>query len=753
MVPALIATKTRLPPLPRAHVARARLRLRLDAGLQGRLILVSAPAGFGKTTLVAEWAAQCRQSCLVSWVHLDESDNEPTRFVSYLVAALQSHRPDLGEATLTGLHATPPAPMEAALTSLVNEIDSLEQKLILILDDYHYITSQPVHAVVGFLIEHLPSQACLVITTRSDPPLPLHSLRARGQVTEIRAADLRFSSHETRSFLEGILPHELSTTELTTLDSRLEGWIAGLQMAALSMRGSADIHGFIENFSSSHRFILDYLTEEIYNQQPSHIQKFLLQTSILERLSGPLCEAILSREFTSPEELEKLLPAQLTLEYLEQANLFLLPLDNERQWYRYHRLFAGLLQQRLRQTWPGEIPGMLKRASAWCAADGYIDEALEYAISAHDLPAAAHLVESHALDLLKRGALSTLSIWLNKLPPESILERPWLCVFSSWLLLLTGKVENVGRYLACAEQGQLAQREVGDLNGHIAAIRAYTLALQGEADRAMALADKALDQLPEDELTVRSVVFYVSGGIKILRKDIPGAIESMIQAGQTGERAGNIHLAVPALSAAGNLLLGLGELSEAERIYARALNLGTGRSGRPLPIAANVYSGLAGLHLRRNDLKSAREFAANGVELARQWGNMDSLAGNFLALAQVAHLEGNTAERQASLEQAKALAATYQLTPGTRERIANLEALVESKPAGGFVPGGLVEPLSERELEVLKLMAEGRSNQEIATELIIALGTVKAHTSSIYGKLGVHGRTQAVIKAGELGLL
>lgn len=753
MAPALISTKIHPPPLPRTHIERERLRLRLEAGKQGKLILVSAPAGFGKTTLVAEWADHCSQSCLVSWVHLDESDNEPIRFVSYIIAALQAHQTGLGEAALAGLQATPPAPMEAALTALVNEIDSLGRELILILDDYHFIDSHHIHAAVGFFVEHLPAQACLVIATRSDPPLPIHRLRAQGQLTEIRAADLRFSSQETRRFLEGILPQALSTGDLSALESRTEGWIAGLQMAALSMRGSDDIHEFIATFSGSHRYIIDYLTEEIYNQQPPPIQKFLLQTSFLDRLSGPLCEAVLGTGTSAQGEQDGLPPAQETLEYLERTNLFLLPLDDERHWYRYHRLFASLLQQRLRQTWPGEMPGLLTRAYTWCAANGLIDEALKYALSANDLPAAADLVENNALDVLKKGALSGLSGWLSKLPNETILERPWLSVYMSWVLLLTGNLENLERFLLAAEGGEHIPQNTGYLRGHLIAIRAYAVAMQGEADRAFTLAQKALEQLPEDELTVRSVVLFVLGGIHLMRKDFPGAIERMQEAGQIGERAGNVHVAVPALSAAGNLLLSLGELSEAGRIFERALKLSTGRSGRPLPIAANVYAGLAELNLRRRDLENARQFAGTGVELAEQWGNMDSLASNLLALAHVAHLEGNAAEVQASLEQAKDLAARVQLTPSTSERITNFEALIQSKPAGGLVPEGLVEPLSERELEVLKLIAEGRSNSEIADELIIALGTVKAHTSSIYGKLGVQGRTQAVIKAGELGLL
>ena len=498
---------------------------------------------------------------------------------------------------------------------------------------------------------------------------------------------------------------------------------------------------------------MDYLTEEIFNQQPLELQKFLLQTSILERLSGPLCDAVVGAGFSVQLEQGNLTPSQRILEYLEHANLFLLPIDDERRWYRYHQLFTSLLRQRLRQTWPDEMPAYHQRACTWYAANDHTDEAFRHALSANDLQAAAQLVESQALDYLKTGALATLLGWLEQLPEETILGRPWLSVFFSWALLLTGRLENLEGYLAAAEQGQASLEDRDNLCGHIAAIRAYGAMLQGEVEHGFVLAQQALDLLPEDDLTVRCVVAFVLGGANFMRADVPGAIEAMKEAGRIGERAGNIHLAVSALSSAGGLLLEGGNLSEAQHTYDQALKLGTGSNGRPLPIAANVYTGLAQLHLARNDLENARQFARTALELAEQWGNMDSLAGSYLALAHIARLEGNPAEAQLALDEAKRIAANHSLTPGFEGRLAAYEAL--SSPGrperGGY--GALIEQLSERELEVLRLMAEGCSNREIAAELIIALGTVKAHTSSIYRKLDTRGRTQAVIRAQELGLL
>jgi LuxR family maltose regulon positive regulatory protein len=753
MATPILTTKLHIPSPPQALVPRERLISRLDAGVEGRFILVSAPAGFGKTSLLAEWAQRQRQDGLVSWVHLDEHDNEPARFLSYLIAALQVHHENLGEGALAGLGSIPPPPQEAVLTSLVNEIAAQDDKLILILDDYHLIEHPSIHKAVGFLLDHLPPQICLVIATRADPPLRIHRLRARGQMIEIRAADLRFSSAETRRFLEKIINVRFPDEDITALDGRIEGWIAGLQMLALSIQDRKDAHEFIESFTGSHRFVVDFLTEEIFNQQPPHIQRFLLRTSLLERLSGPLCDAVLDMEIDAAgrEKIDQ--PSQQLLEQLEHANLFLLPLDEERQWYRYHRLFAGVLQQRLRQTDSEIIPELLGRASAWHAGKGTSEEAYQYALAGGDFQAAAQLVEEHALDKLKRGSISTLLDQLNRLPEELVLQNPWLSVYQSWGLLLTGNFENLERFLKVAEAAVDKTQKTDDIRGHITAIRAYAAGIRGEVEEAIILATEALDLLPHSNLTVRSVVTFVLGGINLVRGDIPGAILAMKEAGRTGERAGNIHLAVAALNAAGDLMLSQRNSAEAEEIYGRALKLGTGRSGRPLPIAAGVYSGLAEIYLGRNDLIKARHFAEVGVDLANQWGNPENLVSCYLTLAQVSYREGETAQAQVALSEAKRLAATHTLSPGTEDRILAYETLIRKGSSKHLDQVFLVEPLTERELEVLGLLAEGRSNPEIATELIVALGTVKAHTSTIYRKLDVRGRTEAVIKARELGLL
>ncbi len=753
----IISTKLHIPRQPAYLVPREYLVNKLEAGRQGKLILVSAPAGFGKTSLIAEWAQRCTDECLVSWVHLDQNDNDLNRFLSYIIAALQSHQQEIGEAALFGMGSTPPAPNENILTSLVNDLDSLDGDLILILDDYHRVNIPEIHDGVSFLIEHLPAHVVIVLATRADPPLALHKLRAQGELTEIRAVDLRFSLKDTEALFESALNRKIDDQDIKALDKRVEGWVAGLQMVALSMQNREDTHEFVESFSGSHRFIMDYLSEEIFNNQPKQIQEFLLLTSVLDRLCGPLCDAILIdgiRETGSQgdayplEEHGGISQSKDLLEELERSNLFLQPLDDEKRWYRYHHLFAELLQQRLRQTWPEKIPGLLARAARWFAEEQFYDEAFNYALASDNFDFAADLIESEALGLLKSGALTTLMAGLKRLPDGSILVRPWLCVYYGWVLLLTGDFSEIPRYLHAAEGHQEDLPDLKDIQGHIAAIRSYASLLGGDMQVGYDQARKAQALLPEEDLTARSVVAFVLGGVKVMQQDISGAIEAMQAAGEMGERAGNIHLAVPAWSAVGYLLISQGKLTAAEAAYDRAMKLATGKGGRPLPIAANVYSGLAQLYLARNDLVNARQAAEQGIELADRWGNMDSLAGNYLSLAQINQLEGQASEAQQALEQVKQIAATHTLTPGIEERLAAIEA--QEKDGG---QGMLVEPITERELEVLRLMAEGHSNLEIAEQLVVALGTVKAHTSSIYRKLDVRSRTEAVIKASELGLL
>src|SRR5215204_4644464 len=383
----ILTTKLYVPP-PRPHaVLRPRLTGRLNEGLPRKLTLISAPAGFGKTTLLGEWVAGCER--LAAWLSLDEVDSDPTRFLAYLVAALQTIAPNIAEGVLGALQSPQPPPTESILTVLLNEVTTVEDEIVLVLDDYHLIDATAVDDALTFLLEHLPPRMHLVIATREDPNLPLARLRVRGQLGELRAADLRFTPSEAAEFLEGVMGLSLSAEDIAALEDRTEGWIAGLQLAALSMRGREDVAGFIRAFAGDNRYVVDYLVEEVLQRQPERVRSFLLQTSILERLSGPLCDVVTGQD-----------GGKARLAALERGNFFVVPLDDQRHWYRYHHLFADVLRAHLRDEHPDRVPDLHRRASAWYEQHGEPSEAIRHALAAEEFERAASLVELAALEML-----------------------------------------------------------------------------------------------------------------------------------------------------------------------------------------------------------------------------------------------------------------------------------------------------------------------------------------------------------------
>jgi LuxR family transcriptional regulator, maltose regulon positive regulatory protein len=443
----ILATKLYIaPPRPKI-VLRSRLTERLNEGLASgrKLTLISASAGFGKTTLVSEWIADCGRP--VAWLSLDDGDNDPTRFLTYLVAALQMLTVNIGAGVLAVLQSPQPPPIESILTALINEITSIPDNFIFVLDDYHIIDSKPIDNALAFLLEHLPVQMHLVITTREDPDLPLARLRARGQLTELRAVDLRFIPAEAAEFLNQMMGLNLSTEDIAALETRTEGWIAGLQLAALALQGShsmqdhPDTSRFIQSFTGSHRFVLDYLVEEVLQRQPEHIRSFLLQTSILDRLSGPLCDAVTVQAISSG-----------ILETLERGNLFIVPLDDQRQWYRYHHIFAEVLQARALEEHPCQIPLLHNRASVWYEQNNLPAEAIRHALAARDFERAAGLIEKTypAMDASFQSA-AWLG-WVRKLPDEIVRARPVLSVDYAWALRDSGEFEASMPWLEEAEQ-------------------------------------------------------------------------------------------------------------------------------------------------------------------------------------------------------------------------------------------------------------------------------------------------------------
>lgn len=417
----ILDTKLYLPPPRPNAVLRPCLIERLDEGLQSRLILVSAPAGFGKTTLVCEWMAGLEHldpDVRPAWLSLDEGDGDPARFLAYLVAALRTVAADVGQGVLDTLQSPQPPPTESMLSTLLNDVAVLPHSVVLVVDDYHLVDSEPVDRAVAFVLEHLPPQLHVVIATREDPRLPLARWRARGQLTEVRAADLRFTATEAAEFLNRVMSLELSATDVTALETRTEGWIAGLQLAALSLQGRPDAAAFIQAFTGSNRFVLDYLVEEVLERQPQATRSFLLQTSILDTLCGPLCEAVTGQKHGKD-----------TLERLERDNLFVVPLDDDRRWYRYHHLFADVLQAHLLEEQPDQLPALHARASGWYEENGSRPDAIRHALLAEDFEWAADLIELAGPSVVTGSHTAIWLKWARSLPDELIRARPVLSVW------------------------------------------------------------------------------------------------------------------------------------------------------------------------------------------------------------------------------------------------------------------------------------------------------------------------------------
>lgn len=738
----LITTKLLKPTLRQGVVSRPTLLDCVSKGSTGKITLISASSGYGKTTLMAEWLSEHGKGFPTTWVSLDKGDNDPVRFLSYLIAALQNVQDGLGQDTGAMMHGAQNPTDESILSVLVNELSSIPQDFVLVFEDYHVIELRETHQMMIFLLDHLPPQMHMVILTRSDPPFPLARMRARGELTEIRARDLRFSHDEASMLLRNMVGSHLSKDDINILLDRTEGWITGLQLAALSIQGRKDASEMIASFGGGHEYIVDYLIEEVLELQPDGMKMFLMQTSILSRMNGSLCNALTGQS-----------DGETTLENLEKANLFVNALGGEQRWYRYHHLFADVMNNRLQRFFPDQISELHLRAAKWFEQNAWYSEAIDHALAAKDYPLAAEIVESQAQDLLHKGSLSTLLGWLDQFPPEIVKGRPRLGIDSAWVYLLIGKLEQIEGFLTSAETKLNGLNDHNELRGQIAAIRAYAAAQRGNPDQAIELAHYSLEMLPKDDLSVRCVVAFVLGGVYYLQQDFENALSAMQEASQFGEQAGNIHLAVAALNAVAELLKLQGNLGETEKILYQAMHLGSGPSGKPLPITAGVHINFAELRLAQKDFEGARQYALTGLDMAEKIVNAEGQILCYLILAQVAHFEGKTVEAQSTLEKAKSLAVTTQLPPGREEQISACEKIILTTSVSEIGQSSLIDPLSEREVEVLKLLADGLSNQEIAEKLIISLGTVKAHSSNIYRKLDVRNRAQAVMVAREMNLL
>lgn len=736
----VLATKLHIPaPLPRA-VPRERLLTQLGRADGRRLVLVSAPAGFGKSSLLSAWVAATGQR--VAWLSLDADEGDPVRFLLYVLAALRTVEPDLASGVWAALQSLQPPPLDTLVTALLNELARMTERVCLVLDDYHVLDSIGVDEVVTALLENLPPSVTVVIATREDPRLPLARLRGRGQMVELRAADLRFTDDEARELLNEAMGLDLTPAQVEALEARTEGWIAGLQLAALSLQGRADAAGFIRSFTGSHRFIMDYLVEEVLARQPADTQDFLLRTAILDRLCGPLCDAVLGRASGS---------GQAELARIERANLFIVPLDDERRWFRYHHLFAELLRQRRLQA--GGLPAAVDdhaRASRWFEAQGLDAEAFQHAVASGDIDLAARLVIGGSMPLHFRGVVTPVLAWLDALAPAELDARPALWVMWASAQLFVGRIEGIEPKLRAAE-ARLRDDDpdpvVRDLVGHIASIRATVAVSLHRRDEILEQAQRALNYIDRNNLPVMTAACWSLGYAHHLRGDIAAAYQAYAEALSVAEAIGHGMIVLLATLGVGGCEEAWGDHDQALATYERVLALA---GDPPLPVSAEALLGMARIHLMRGDLDAAEAYGQRAQRLARLMTTTDREFACDVLLARIQLSRGDVAgasTRLASARQAVEQRGFATLVP----EIDAAHAEVDRARAGG--PAAGLDALSARELEVLQLTAQGLSNAQIAERLVVALSTVKGHQQRIFEKLHVERRTEAVARARELGLL
>lgn len=885
----LIATKVRVPHTG-AVVPRPRLMERLAAALARPLTLVAAPAGSGKTTLLAAWAAATPRT--VAWVSLDADDNDPARFLSCVAAAFDASAPGTGEQVRRLLTATYPAGPAAVMAALANEVDARGGQWALVLDDYHLIEEAAIHEGIAYLVTHLPPNLRMILSCRGDPPLPLASLRARNQLSELRVADLRFSVEEAAALLASLTGAPLPEAEIIALTERLEGWVAGLVLAGLALHGRTGSAPSAAVLSGEHRYIVDYFVDEILLRVDPAVERFLLRTSILNRLTAPLCDALLDET-----------GSQAMLERLERANLFVFALDDERRWFRYHHLFAGVLRHRLARREPERLPDLHRRAAEWHLAHGDdVAVAIHHLLAIPDPERAAMVIERHAPALLACGEVRTLRDWVEALPEATVLDRPWLCLRHAWALAHAGlpdtaetRLRNVETWLATAG----GSPDTPLLLGELVTLRSRVAVIRNEPERTVELAHQALAILPAHDAPNRAAIGLNLGGAYSAIGDLDAAGRAYAEVIALGPAAGPLAAAL-ALRYRADLEVVRGRLHSAARLYGEAADFVLAQGAGDLPAKGIICEGLADLAYQRNDLDAAEEQAREAIARGDRGGEAVKISvPALITLAKVRQARGDsegaleTIERavllgygpgpaawrarlwlrQGDLRAASAWARASGLDPasivdvrseielatlarvlvaeGSPEEAAQLAArlldlaerlgragraieflivLALAQQASGeadqavamlaraltlacdegfirvFADEGpplapilsrargrlrrgdgrerrasafantilaaiaaetaegpaenrpplavlLVEPLTEREREVLRLLAAGQTNQEIADALYVTVGTVKTHTHRIYAKLGVRGRTEAIARGREAGLL
>jgi len=881
IAPPLLKTKLHIPHRRPDMVPRSLLIKQLNERVQRKLTLITAPAGYGKTNLASEWThslqsqtAEATSNNRITWLSLEEADSEPIRFLSYVIAALQQIAPEIGAGALSLFEMAQSPPINTVLNELINDITGLDYHIMLVLDDYHVISHPEIHEALRYLVEHQPHQMHLVITSREDPPLPLPRFRARGEMAEIRMHNLRFSLAETTQFFSHSMKLDLESEVISVLEARTEGWIAGLQLAGFVLKNLPDHQAFVDTFSGSHHYVLDYLTDEVLQSQDEEVRQFLVQTAILKRFNTELCQAVTG----NPN-------CQFILEQLEQTNMFIVPLDHERVWYRYHHLFADSLLTELSQA---EASELTKKAAAWHQANGMIFEAVTYALDSADPEVMADMIDValQQESTWSSGNLVLYSSWLEKLPAQVFANRPHLSLNSAFVLYLSGRFDDALQLIALAETdlaAQPASPEVENLLALAALYRGSIAAVHGDVKQAIELITFAQSRLPRADHMAHARAHFSLGLANELSGQADDAAKNFLLASDKARAVGVLHLAVHARCSAAQVLIDQGRLHLAEQACRTAIDLAEGQRFPPLGVAFSILGGIA---LERNDLASAEQLLNEGIALSRQGMLLDHVIAGMAFYVHLTACQGNMAEflnafdevnaiiegygidrvypvvaayyarmqmffgeRQATDKWAKEYTASrpestheyaeltlarYLIRSGNVETVPPLlQPLLEAAQTAGrsrssmeimllfaryyqdqgdvpaalewlrqaleiAAPEGFIrifldeapvlellpqvretapdlvdailgqqklpdeverpdqaqlpEPLTEQELNILALIVGGKTNQQIADELVVTVGTVKWHVHNILQKLGVNNRTQATIRAKELGL-
>jgi LuxR family transcriptional regulator, maltose regulon positive regulatory protein len=733
----LLATKLHVPRPRPGFLLRPRLLERLAGGAGRELVLVSTPAGFGKTTLLGDWARRSQQP--VAWLSLEPGDNDPVRFWRYVVAALDGAGTGLGDqvAPLLGPQA---GSLEAVVTEVINGLAGLTDRRALVLDDYHVIEAPPVHHSVGFLLERLPAQLQVVVASRIDPPLPLARLRVRGQLVELRERDLRFTEDEAAALLRDGAGLDLPTASLAALLARTEGWVAGLQLAALSLQGRSDPAGFVAGFSGSHRFVLDYLAEEVLDGQPPELRSFLLETSVLERLCGGLCDAVTGRA-----------DSQATLEQIERANLFLHPLDEERRWWRYHRLFADLLRARLQQAEPDRVPALHRNAAAWLETHRQVDEAVGHALAAGEADWAARLVEQHTQERFQLGEGATVARWLAALPAELVHARPRLSLAGAVWALIGGRVDEVEPLLAHAEHASTTGERSTDAPaaGHanvpamLAILRAELARQHGDADRTIAFAQQALPQIAEDDRLLRYLVAWNLAVAMLLQGRVGDAEQALADVVADRWTAGEPYNALRACYTLSQAQRAQGRLGAALATCRQGLERAVAAGRAALPASGVAQLGLAEILRERNELDAALDHAGKGVELCRQLGYAQWQVTSLAALAWIRQARGDQAGALEAVQDAERVLPSREVVtdlifPATVQRARLLLAQGQLAAAArwvsqrGLAAGDEPDYAHERESLVLARLLIAGQTPDQALPLLERLH----HLAAVQGRVG-----------------